>query len=174
MAKEAVADEATEEAPKKSGMMKNIMLGVGVVVLVVAGQVASPIIQKMINGEPPPAEAAPAAAAPAVADTSKPAIYHSLYPPLVANFKGGKHFAKVAIDVVTRDSAMEMKLKEHDSALRNSLILYFSDADYEKTKTREGIDELRAGALKEVQMLLTEMTGEPGVDQLYFTTFIVQ
>lgn len=171
MAKEAVADAAEEAEPKKSGMMKNIALGAGVVVLVVGGQIASPIIQKMISGEQPAAETAEVAP---LADLDKPAIYHSLYPPMVANFKGGKHFAKVGIDVVTRDTAMEMKLKEHDPALRNSLILYFSDADYEKTKTREGIEELRAGALKEVQTLLTEMTGEPGIDQLYFTTFIVQ
>jgi flagellar FliL protein len=40
--------------------------------------------------------------------------------------------------------------------------------------TREGKEKLREETLEEVQKVLLEETGEPGVDNVFFTSFVMQ
>ena len=54
------------------------------------------------------------------------------------------------------------------------LLLLFSQQTVEGVRSREAKEQLQADALKEVQAVLTEATGKPGIDALYFTSFVTQ
>jgi flagellar protein FliL len=75
---------------------------------------------------------------------------------------------------MSRTPKMEDTLKQHMPIIRNRLLLLFSQQTVEGVRSREAKEKLQADALKEVQAVLTEATGKPGIDALYFTSFVTQ
>lgn len=170
MADEDKDQEAAEEA-SGGGMKKMIMLGGIAVVMLVAGIFAGPAIKNMIS---PPAEETEEEAAEPTAD---PPLYTSLHPPLVVNFKdslGDSHFMQITIEAMSRDQNQINALRDHVAAVRNALILLYSGANYEEVTTREGKQKMLSDGLLEVQRVMTEITGEPSVEALYFTGLVIQ
>lgn len=168
-----MADEATEkeqEEPKGGGMMKMIVLGVIGLVLIGAGVFAG--MTFMGGDEPVEAEAAEAAE-----PTQGPAIYQSLHPPLVVNFKdelGDAHFMQVTMEVMARDQELINAVREHTPAIRNALILHYSGSVYEEVTTREGKEQMLAEGLAEIKRVMSEQTGEDGIEAVYFTALVIQ
>ena len=164
-----MAEEETQTEDASSGGMKKLMLaGIGVVLLAV-GAFAGLTFMKddPVEGEEQ-AEAAP---------SKKPAIYQSLHPPMVVNFKdtiGDSHFMQITMEVMSRDQEAINAVRDHTPVIRNSLILLYSNAVYEEITTREGKEKMLADGLAEIQRVMTEQTGEPGVEALYFTALVIQ
>jgi flagellar FliL protein len=52
--------------------------------------------------------------------------------------------------------------------------MLFGGTDSGDLRTREGKEKLRADVLAELQKILTDETGEPGVEQVFFTSFVMQ
>ena len=168
MADEENSSEETEE--KSGGKGKMIMLGGIAVVMLVVGVFAGPVIKNMIS--PPPEEEA-AEAEP----TAGPALYTSLHPPIVVNFKdevGDSHFMQITMEVMSRDQGVINSVREHTAAIRNGLILLYSDAVYEEVTTNEGKEKMLADGLAKVQEVMTEVSGEAGVEAVYFTNLVIQ
>lgn len=170
-----MADEDTQDevAETSGGLMQKLLFGVGALVLVVIGVVAGPTVMNMIS----PPEDPEAAEEVAEVDTGKPAIYQSLHPPLVVNFKdsaGTVHFMQATIEVMSRDQEVINAVREHTPAIRNALIMLLGSVEYEKVVTREGKEELLADVLAEVQSLMTKHIGKPGVEAAYFSALVVQ
>lgn len=172
-----MADEenTAEDLPEKSGgKMKMIMLGVGGVVLLATGIFAGPAIMNMIS---PPEPDETEESAEAEAEIDGPAIYQSLHPPLVVNFKdsfGDAHYMQVTLEVMSRDQEIINSVRDHTPAIRNSLILLFSQAKYEEVVLREGKEKLLDDALEEIQSVLSDRIGKPGVEEVYFTALVIQ
>ena len=173
-----MADEENEtevEAePPKGGMKKMLIFGGGAVLLLVVGVLAGPAIQNMISG--PPAEEG-AESDETVVESSDPAIYQSLHPPLVINLIdsfGDSHFMQITLEVMSRDQNVINSVREHTPAIRNALILFFGTAKYDEVVTREGKQVLLDQALAEIQKVMQEQIGKPGVEAAYFTSLIVQ
>jgi len=171
-----MADEENEVegGAEKSGggMMKMIMFGGIAVVLLAVGVFAGPVIMNMIS--PPEVEDEAAADA---EPSNDPALYTSLHPPLVVNFKdvvGDSHFMQITMEVMSRDQNVINSVREHAPAIRNSLILLFSGAVYEEVTTREGKEQMLADGLAEIQKVMEETTGEGGVEAVYFTSLVIQ
>ena len=61
-----------------------------------------------------------------------------------------------------------------DSKRLLSLVLLFSSQNYQTLSTREGKIQIRKQALTEVQSILKERTGKPGIEEIYFTSFVMQ
>jgi len=57
---------------------------------------------------------------------------------------------------------------------RYDLLLLLNGREYQALMTRAGKEALRAECLKTVQELLRRETGKAGVEDLYFTSFVVQ
>ena len=171
-----MAEQAIEnEAPAESGGMmgKLVFAGIGVVLLVI-GIVVGPMVMNMIN--PPETEAA-AEGEEAAPKGDGPAFYTSLHPPMVINFKdslGEPHFMQVTLEVMAGDQVTINAVREHTPVIRNALILLYSNVVYEEVTTREGKEKMLAEGLVEVQNILTQKTGEPGVKALYFTGLVIQ
>ncbi len=164
-----------DENPKGAGggAGKGLLLGLGGVVLLAAGGFAGSFLSAR--------HAAPAAEDTAAVEAQqerRPALYASLQPPLVVNFRdslGDSHYMQVTLEVMARDPSVIEAVKRHAAVIRNALILLFSaTVDYDAMSTREHKEQMLADALAEVRRIVRERTGSDGVEAVYFTSLIVQ
>ena len=171
-----MADEASEQEVEEAqggGMMKKLMLGVAGLVLLGAGVFAG---MTFLGDE----EAAETEVAEESEDKAPdPAIYQSLHPPLVVNFKdavGDSHFMQITMEVMAREQGIINAVREHTPAIRNALILHYSGAIYEEVTTREGKEQMLADGLAEIRKVVGEQTGEDGedIEAVYFTALVIQ
>jgi flagellar FliL protein len=165
--------QAGEGAAARSGggIGRALVIGTVAIVLLAGAVFAGSMLGPRLS-------ATPGADAPEARRDDRPALYASLQPPLVVNFRdstGDSHYMQVTLDLMTRDPAVLEAIKQHSPAIRNGLILLFSDSvDYAAVNTREYKEKLLADALVEVQKVLRERTGREGVESVYFTSLIVQ
>ncbi len=105
-----------------------------------------------------------------------PANYVSLDPPFVVNFEGNSaaRFLQINVEVMSRKPEYAEHIKKHMPVIRNNLVMLFGSQTYDKVNTLKGKEDLRQKALAEVQKILEEETGEPGIEALYFTSFVMQ
>jgi len=107
---------------------------------------------------------------------SLPAIYLPIDPAFVVNFasQGKARFLQVTVEVMTRDPVMPDQIKLHMPVIRNNLMLLLSSQSYDGVSTLEGKETLREEALEVVQQILEEETDDPGIEAVYFTSFVMQ
>ncbi len=106
---------------------------------------------------------------------TEPPIYLELEEPFIANLSAkSTRFLQVTVELMARDEDVIDAVQQHRPLLRNNLLLLFSGQTPESIGSAEGKDELRRAALAEVQDVL-EGLGEPAaVEDLYFTSMVVQ
>lgn len=167
----AEEENQTEGAAESGGMKKMLILGGIGLVLVGAGVFAG---MTFLGGDEPAEDSAVAEEA---TPASGPALYTSLHPPLVVNFKdsaGDSHFMQMTMEVMARDQNVINSVREHAAVIRNNLILLYSGAIYDEITTRAGKEKMLEDGLAEVQKVMTEQIGEPGVEAVYFTALVIQ
>lgn len=168
-------NETTAQAPG-GGLKKLLIMGAAGVVLVGAGGFGVPALKNMLSPPPPADEEAAPEAAPA--SDERPALYASLQPPMVVNFRdsnGESHYMQVTMEVMAREQFVIDAVRKHVPAIRNSLILLFSsDVDYELFNTRARKEQMLADALVEIRKVMRERIGVDGVEAVYFTSLVVQ
>ena len=105
-----------------------------------------------------------------------PAVYIPIDPAFVVNFasQGRARFLQISVEVMTRDPAVPPLVEQHLPVIRNNLMLLFSSQTYDSVSTLEGKETLREEALAVIQEILEEETGDPGVEAVYFTSFVMQ
>lgn len=162
----AAAPKEAEGAPSKK--KKGILLLIGALVVLAAGGAGGWIMLKGGHGKPGE-EAAEAA-------RSKPAIYLQLDPAFVVNFQdeAALRFLQVGVNVMSHDPEAIAAAKQADPEIRNALLMLFSAQDMKSLSDVKGKQKLQAAALAEIQRVLKEKIGRPGVDAVYFTSFIMQ
>lgn len=163
MAKEEKAEEQQEKP--KSKMMLIIIIAVLVVLLLGGGITAF----LMMGGDD-------GAEANVETPAQQPAIYFDFKPPFIVNYQwqGRQRFVQVSLSVMTRKGAIVDAMQKHMPLIRNNLLMVFSAQEFEMLRTPEGKEALRQVVLEELQKILTEETGEPGVEQVLFTNFVMQ
>lgn len=110
------------------------------------------------------------------ADPAAVAVYLALDPPFVVNFEdqGVVRFLQITVEVGTHDPLVLDAMKLHMPIVRNNLVMLFSSQDLKSVTSREAKEKLRADALAEIRKVLEEQTGDPGVENVYFTSFVMQ
>jgi flagellar FliL protein len=105
-----------------------------------------------------------------------PLNYVPMDPPFVVNFNADTdiRFLQVTVEVGTRDPDVVELVKEHRPAIRNSLVMLFGSQDPYALNTREGKEKLRSDTLSEIQKVMQEETGDTGVENVFFTSFVMQ
>ncbi|NOX09890.1 MAG: hypothetical protein GXP22_10485 [Gammaproteobacteria bacterium] len=105
-----------------------------------------------------------------------PQVYFSLKPAFVVNFgeTSSVRFLQLTIQVSTRQPDSIELMKEHMPAIRNNILLLLSDQVPAVLNSRAGKLELRKNVLKEIRQVLKEQTGESYVENVYFTSFVMQ
>lgn len=104
------------------------------------------------------------------------AIYFDFKPPFIVNYQwnGRQRYVQVSLSVLTRQAAVVDALQLHMPLLRNNLLMVLSEQNFDTLRTPEGKVALRQVLLDELQKTMTEKTGEPGIEQVLFTNFVMQ
>ena len=104
------------------------------------------------------------------------AEYSAIDPTFVVNTadEDTQHYLQTDVQVMSHDPAVADQIKTHMPRIRNNLILLFSAQRCADVRDRAGREKLQAAALKEVLDVLKAETGKPGVEALYFTSFVTQ
>jgi flagellar FliL protein len=105
-------------------------------------------------------------------------LYAPLDPAFVVNFKDADsvRYLQVGVTVMAHDAAVIQAVKDADPVIRNALLMLFSNQDYNALSDVAGKQKLQADALAAVRKIVAARLGHqtPGVDALYFTSFVMQ
>jgi len=174
--------EGEAEAPKSRSKLLIIILVV--VLLLGVSATATLMLTGVLSGDEQ-AEAEQATSGSKTAAKGKdatpkkakaPLNYVPMDPPFVVNFVGDSdiRFLQITVEVGTRDPEMVDLVKEQRPAIRNNLVMLFSNQDPYELNSREGKEKLRSDALAEIQKVMKQETGKAGVDSVFFTSFVMQ
>lgn len=100
--------------------------------------------------------------------------YYELSPSIVVNVKGRAKYIRCDVQLMTRNGANLPVISLHAPALRHELLLLLSDQDGTKIRTTKGKEKLRRKALKALQGVMKKLAGDQMIDDLFFTTYLVQ
>ncbi len=179
MATEAVeGTEAAAESGQGGGMVKMLGMGFGLFILMILSGLISPMLGCMAMPDAMPGcqQGEPLAEGAKAAEEKAPPQYLALDPPLVVSFedRSAIRFLQVTVEVMARDEDAILAVQTHSPVIRNDLLMLMGGESLSDLTKTEGKERLRQAALAVVQRILTENTGEPGVEDLYFTSFVVQ
>lgn len=191
MADEPNADDSAESSeenkkPKKdkSGIIKFALISLGIVAII-GTNVGLTVMLTKKNSAEIEATMEPSAGEQIEKDVTadenedeseKPALYQKLEPTFVVNFQSedALRFLQVTVELMTRDEKIIAAVEQHMPIIRNNLIILFSSQDFTTISTRVGKERIRAQTLSEIQKVMKEKTGQPGVEEVYFTSFVMQ
>jgi flagellar FliL protein len=100
--------------------------------------------------------------------------YFEMTPSIVVNVKGKAKYIRCDVQLMTRDESKLSVLSLHAPALRHELILLLSDQNGMDIRTTKGKEKMRKLALKALQDAMKKLMGEALIDDLFFTTYLVQ
>jgi flagellar FliL protein len=194
--------EKAPPKPKGNGQMKLVIVGaLALFVALVGAQVAAPLINATIaaRSAPPTEEELAAAAAEAEADAAAaaeeeaaaaavaeeepadeeplaPALYTALDPPFVVSFdtEDGSRYLQLTLQAMARDEETIAAVKQHAPAIRNAVLFMLSGYELEVLSTQAGKEELRHALLGATNEILAKNGVEEPVEELYFTSLVVQ
>lgn len=169
-------EQVQEPVKKKLSMGKIIIILVSVLVLAGGGAGAYFYFGQTPEGDATANAAAGAEKGKSVNHAKAPPVYYAFDPAFVVNFQDNSaiRFLQVTIEVMSRDPLAIEVVKTHMPVIRNSLVLLLSSQTPENIMTREGKEKIRTDALKEMQKVMTEQTGSPSIEAVYFTGFVMQ
>lgn len=169
-------EQAQAPAKKKFSMGKIIIILVSVLVLAGGGAGAYFYFGQTHEGDATASAAAGEEKGKGVNHAKAAPVYYAFDPAFVVNFQDNSaiRFLQVTIEVMSRDPLAIEAVKTHMPVIRNSLVLLFSSQTPENIMTREGKEKIRTDALKEIQKVMTEQTGSPSIEAVYFTGFVMQ
>ncbi len=182
MAEEAEAEPVP--AAKAPGILPKLINAIGVFVLCLGAVVAGGFINAKLH-PPPEMKLAPDGKITVVVpveakhvdhdEPGKAAIYFAIDPPLVVNFEDSAavRFLQITVELMARDQKAIDGVQKNVPLIRNNLLLLISNRDYKSLMSREGKEKLRQEALTEVRNI-SKKEGAPPVDDLLFTSFVVQ
>lgn len=113
----------------------------------------------------------------ATSESSSQSRYVDMKPAFIANYggKGKLRYLKTEVSLrVSGDDAGENSVRHHMPQLRHVIVMLLTQQNDEDINTMEGKELLRQNALAQVQEVLEGENGESYVDDLLFTSFIVQ
>ncbi|HAO32481.1 MAG TPA: flagellar basal body-associated FliL family protein [Candidatus Competibacter sp.] len=183
----AQKEEAKTPAKKGGGLKKILLIVVGALVLV-GGAVGATLFftGALHQTAEAPREHKPAAktaakasgghGGEAAAAPGQAAIYQPLDPPFIINFEdqGILRYLQIGFSVMSRDKMVIDAVNNNMPQIRNNLILLFGNQKVETLNSNEGKEKLRALALEQVQNILNQEIGEPGIEAIYYTAFVMQ
>jgi len=107
---------------------------------------------------------------------TQPEYFLPLDPAFVVNFRDddAMRYLQVGVTLMSHDQAMLDTVKGVDPVVRNALVMLFSRQSYSILSDPAGKQKLQAEALEAVRKIVEARTGKPGIDALYFTSFVMQ
>lgn len=191
-----MSDEAPAEAPKKGGKKKLVILVVGGLVLVgggVAGgmfaaglglggahakEAEDPDTPKLVLREGQSADPT-VAHKPMGSFAPDPrrykASYYTMEQAFTSNLRDTDGIAQLSLGVSTfYDSKVLDNFKDNEMPIRSAVLATLANEDAMVLETPQGKAQLQQHLRDAINKVLVEKTGYGGVDDVYFTSFIIQ
>ena len=174
-------------AAKAPSQMKLVIVGaLALFVALVGAQVAVPLINGVIAGSASGStaddeEGEALAEEEAVEEAGNdeplaPALYTALDPPFVVSFdeEGGARYLQLTLQAMARDEKTIEAVKQHAPAIRNSVLFMLSGYELEVLGTQAGKEQLRKDLLGAANEILAKNGSQPPIEELYFTSIVIQ
>ena len=180
-AKESEVVQAPTES-SKGGIVQTLVFAIGLFVLMVLSQFLFGMMACKVAPDILPSCGAVVfeddAEGIEVEEELGPPIYLPLDPPLVATCedRSAVRFLQLTLEVMARNQEAIDAVQMHMPVIRNNLLMLMGGRTLTDLTSREGKEALRAEALVEIQRILADNANleEGGVEELYFTSFVVQ
>ena len=103
------------------------------------------------------------------------ASYYTLEDNFTANLSDGEGFIQVALGVSTYyDERVVENVKKHEMAVRSAILLVLAEQDSITLATPDGKEKLKTGLRKSINDVLKKKEGFGGIDDVHFTSFVIQ
>jgi flagellar FliL protein len=103
------------------------------------------------------------------------ATYYQIESPFTSNLKDSGSFAQISLAIATYyDSRLLDNIKQHEIAVRSAVLMRIADQDEMELSTPQGKEALQKELKNAINKILLEKTGFGGVDNVYFTNFVIQ
>ena len=115
-------------------------------------------------------------ARPVPAKLSKDELYLPLDPAFVVNFRDDEslRYLQVGVTLMSHDPDALAAAKSADPVIRDALVSLFSSQDYSIISNTAGRQKLQEQALAAVRKVVQARIDRPGIEALYFTSFVMQ
>lgn len=172
MAKDDDELELSSDGAKSGGKKTLLLIVVGVVLLIGLSVGLTLFLTGALDGQDEEAVTEEAAAEPA----EQPPLYLDLTPEFIVNFEDQNRVAYLQLDlqVMTRDAEVLKALETHKPRVRAELLMLLSTQKFEALRTREGKEKLAEDIKSSLNEILKKETGKEGLEEVYFTSFIMQ
>lgn len=167
-----MADEDVQgEAPK--GKSKLLIIIIAVVVLLLGGGGAAFFLMGSDNAAVDEEAATDKQEVQAVAD---PVSYVNINQPFVFNVTGDKRdrLVQIKVQLMVRGSSNEELARYHSPLIESTLLSTFASATVDQLRSPTGRIELRDKATDDIQTALNKAVGNPVIERVLFTDFVMQ
>lgn len=176
-------DESEEEKKSQPSMMKLIIIMSVVFVVLLAISITAVVL--IMGGDDQPesietteeqlVEEKKEEAKEKIEEQGK-AIFYTIRPVFVVNFQKSKRakYLQVSVDVMARSEEAIEYVENYLPLIKNDLVVLFASQSFEDLRSADGKEKLRQDALKKIQSILQKETGEPWVENVLFTSFVMQ
>ncbi|KGY09327.1 flagellar basal body-associated protein FliL [Vibrio sinaloensis] len=163
-------EEVETEAPKGKG--KLIIIIVAVVVLLLGGGGAA----FFLMGSDDEAAAEADTSQQEVVVPTDPVAYVNIAQPFIFNVTGDKRdrLVQIKVQLMVRGSENENLARYHSPLVESSLLSTFASATVEQLRSATGRVELREKATEDIKASLTRAVGQPVIERVLFTDFVIQ
>ena len=114
----------------------------------------------------------------AAPEVDKPELYLAMQPAFVVTFHeddgDALRYLQVGVTLMAHDQKAISVAQEADPVVRDGLVSLFSSQKFDVVSRAAGREKLQADALATVQKIVKKRLGRPGIDALYFTSFVIQ
>jgi flagellar FliL protein len=103
-----------------------------------------------------------------------PALYLEIKPPFVVNLPGKPSLLQVGVSIRVYSEPVAEFVRHNDPMIRHHLLNLLSTKDAKSLKTREAKEALQAEMLEALNHVVKELNGPGEVDEIFFTSFVMQ
>ncbi len=105
-------------------------------------------------------------------------IYYTVDSPFIVNFKDQSNdavrYLQIKLKVMARSQEVIDSFTLHEPAIKHELLLLFYSQNYDELNTVEGTKALRKLALVKVNEIISEDVPDYQLENIYFTSLIMQ
>lgn len=103
------------------------------------------------------------------------ATYYQIPAPFTSNMADSDAFAQISIAASTYyDQRVVTALQTHELAIRSAILMMLAQEQEMDLATPQGKERLQGKLVKIINNVLKDRTGYGGVDNVYFTNFVIQ